>query len=526
MIARWFWREWRSPSLIIVWLALSLAVACVLALGSISDRMEKGLSQQSREFMAGDRTLQSSREVPKAWLEEARKRGLNVGEQLTFATMTFAGDTPQLASVKAVDSVYPMYGELQTRPDGVKPQPGSVLLAPRLMALLNLKTGDTIDVGDVTLRIAGEVVQEPDSGFNPFQMAPRLMMNMADVAKTGAIQPGSRVMWRYKFGGTPQQQLPPESPNYFLINIASEQVAPLKAFLAEHQVIPQTFYPIVRARLTRINGNPTEGQQDESLNRELNLTWQDTRPAHNPLVAGHWPPKPGEVSMEEGLAKRLNVKLGDSVTFMGDTQAFSAKVTSLRQVDWESLRPNFFFIFPSGALDGQPQSWLTSFRWENGNGMLTQLNREFPTVSLLDIGAILKQVGQVLEQVSRALEVMVVLVTLCGMLLLLAQVQVGMRQRHQELVVWRTLGAGKKLLRTTLWCEFAMLGLVAGLVAAIGAETALAILQINVFDFPWEPDWRLWGALPFCGALLLSVCGGWLGVRLLKGKALFRQFSG
>ncbi|EIU5913816.1 ABC transporter permease [Salmonella enterica] len=804
MIARWFWREWHSPSLIIVWLALSLAVACVLALGSISDRMEKGLSQQSREFMAGDRTLQSSREVPKAWLEEARKRGLNVGEQLTFATMTFAGDTPQLASVKAVDSVYPMYGELQTRPGGVKPQPGSVLLAPRLMALLNLKTGDTIDVGDVTLRIAGEVVQEPDSGFNPFQMAPRLMMNMADVAKTGAIQPGSRVMWRYKFGGTPQQlagyeswllpqlkpehrwygleqddgalgkslersqqflllsalltlllavaavavamshycrsrydlvailktlgagraqlrkliigqwlmvlglsavtggaigllfenillvllkpvlpadlppaslwpwlwalgammvisllvglrpyrlllatqplrvlrrdvvarvwplkiylpvacavvvallaglmggsmllwavlagavilallcglvgwmllnvlrgmtltslplrlavsrllrqpwstlsqlsafslsfmllalllvlrgdlldrwqqQLPPESPNYFLINIASEQVAPLKAFLAEHQVIPQTFYPIVRARLTKINGNPTEGQQDESLNRELNLTWQDTRPAHNPLVSGHWPPKPGEVSMEEGLAKRLNVKLGDSVTFMGDTQAFSAKVTSLRQVDWESLRPNFFFIFPSGALDGQPQSWLTSFRWENGNGMLTQLNREFPTVSLLDIGAILKQVGQVLEQVSRALEVMVVLVTLCGMLLLLAQVQVGMRQRHQELVVWRTLGAGKKLLRTTLWCEFAMLGLVAGLVAAIGAETALAILQINVFDFPWEPDWRLWGALPFCGALLLSVCGGWLGVRLLKGKALFRQFSG
>ncbi|EST74882.1 putative inner membrane protein [Escherichia coli ECA-727] len=134
-------------------------------------------------------------------------------------------------------------------------------------------------------------------------------------------------------------------------------------------------------------------------------------------------------------------------------------MTSLRKVDWESLRPNFYFIFPEGALDGQPQSWLTSFRWENGNGMLTQLNRQFPTISLLDIGAILKQVGQVLEQVSRALEVMVVLVTACGMLLLLAQVQVGMRQRHQELVVWRTLGAGKKLLRTTLWCEFAILGL-------------------------------------------------------------------
>lgn len=165
---------------------------CVLALGNISDRMEKGLSQQSREFMAGDRALRSSREVPQAWLEEAQKRGLKVGKQLTFATMTFAGDTPQLANVKAVDDIYPMYGDLQTNPPGLKPQAGSVLLAPRLMALLNLKTGDTIDVGDATLRIAGEVIQEPDSGFNPFQMAPRLMMNLADVDKTGAVQPGSR----------------------------------------------------------------------------------------------------------------------------------------------------------------------------------------------------------------------------------------------------------------------------------------------------------------------------------------------
>ncbi len=803
MIARWFWREWRSPSLLIVWLALSLAVACVLALGSVSDRMEKGLSQQSREFMAGDRELRSSRVVPQSWLEEARRQGLKVSEQLSFQTMTFAADTPQLASVKAVDDIYPLYGELQTSPPNLKPAAGTVLLAPRLMALLNVKTGDSIDVGDATFKIAGEVVQEPDSGFNPFQMAPRLLMNTADVAKTGAVQPGSRVSWRYKFGGTPaqleayekwlqpqlkpehrwlglqqdegalgkslersqqflllsalltlllavaavavamshycrsrydlvailktlgagraqlrklivgqwlmvlalsaitggvtgllfekllmvllkpvlpaalppaslwpwlwavgamvvisllvglrpyrlllatqplrvlrrdavarvwplkiylpvitavvllllawlmggsmllwavlagavvlallcgvlgwmllsvlkrltvkslpvrlainrllrqpwstlsqlsafslsfmllalllvlrgdlldrwQQQLPPESPNYFLINIAPEQIAPLKGFLAEHQVIPESFYPIVRARLTQINDKPTEGNQDEALNRELNLTWQEQRPDHNPITAGSWPPKAGEVSMEEGLAKRLNVKLGDKVTFTGDTQAFSASVTSLRKVDWESLRPNFFFIFPAGALDGQPQSWLTSFRWENGNGMLTQLNREFPTVSLLDIGAILKQVGQVLEQVSRALEVMVVLVTLCGLLLLLAQVQVGMRQRHQELVVYRTLGAGKKLLRATLWCEFALLGLVSGLVAAIGAETALGMLQTRVFDFPWEPDWRLWLILPLCGALLLSLCGGWLGARLLKGKALFRQIA-
>lgn len=117
-----------------------LAVACVLALGSIGDRMEKGLSQQSREFMAGDRTLRSSREVPAEWIDEARRLGLTVGEQLSFATMTFAGDTPQLADVKAVDDTYPLYGQLETQPPGLKPRAGSVLLAPRLMALLNLKS--------------------------------------------------------------------------------------------------------------------------------------------------------------------------------------------------------------------------------------------------------------------------------------------------------------------------------------------------------------------------------------------------
>jgi putative ABC transport system permease protein len=122
----------------------------------------------------------------------------------------------------------------------------------------------------------------------------------------------------------------------------------VKAFLAAHHVAPQAFWPIVRARLTQINGHSTEGNSDEALNRELNLTWQRDEANHNPITAGTWPPKAGEVSVEEALAKRLGIKLGDSVTFVGDTQDFTAKVTSLRKVDWESLRPNFFFIFPQG----------------------------------------------------------------------------------------------------------------------------------------------------------------------------------
>lgn len=803
MIWRWFWREWRSPSLLIVWLALTLAVACVLALGSISDRMEKGLSQQSRDFMAGDRTLRSSAPVPSQWLSRAQAEGLAVSSQLSFMTMTFAGEAPQLAAVKAVDERYPMFGQLQTEPPGLKPRVGTVLAAPRLLALLNLNPGDEIEVGDTRLRIAGAVIQEPDSGFNPFQTAPRLLMNLADVEKTGAVQPGSRLSWRYKFSGSPaqlarydswivpqlkadqrwisvensedalgrsmqraqqflllsalltlmlalaavavamshycrsrydlvavlktlgatraalqklvmgqwlavlllaalcgsalglafeaillamlkpvlpaslpsasfwpwlwalgslfaisllvglrpwrlllatqplrvlrrdavahiwplkfylplmagvvilllallvggskllwtlllgvmmlamllavlgwgtllllrrlvvknlalrlainrllrqpwmtlsqlstfslsfmllalllvmrgdlldrwQQQLPPDSPNYFLMNMTQEQVPQVRDFLAAHQIKTETFYPIARVRLTEINGKEVDPAMDNALNRELNLTWQSARPDHNPITAGQWPPQAGEVSMEEALAGRLGVTLGDRLTFTGDTQQFTAKISSLRKVDWESLRPNFFFIFPPGALDEQPQTWLTSFRMENNPALLAQLNRQFPALSLLDIGSMMHQIGQVLAQVSQALEIMVVLVTLCGILLLLAQIQVGMRQRHQELMVYRTLGASKRLLRTTLWCEFALTGIVAGVAAAAGAEAALWGLQRKIFDFPWQPDWHLWLALPLTGALLLSVCGGWLGIRLLKGNALFRRFE-
>lgn len=803
MIWRWFWREWRSPSLLIVWLALTLAVACVLALGSLSDRMEKGLSQQSRDFMAGDRTLRSSHPVPPEWLDQARSDGLQVSSQLNFMTMTFAENTPQLASVKAVDNAYPMFGQLTTEPANLKPLAGTVLAAPRLLALLNLKTGDMLDVGDTSLRIAGEVLQEPDSGFNPFQTAPRLMMNLADVEKTGAIQPGSRLTWRYKFAGTPeqlsrydswiepqlkadqrwlsvdnsedalgrsmqrsqqflllsalltlmlaisavavamshycrsrydlvavlktlganraalrkliigqwlavlmlaavtgsllgmafealllqmlkpvlptalppsggwpwlwaigslfvisllvglrpyrlllatqplrvlrrdaiasiwplkfylpamalvviallallvggskllwalvagivllalllgavgwggllllrklsvrnlafrlainrllrqplttlsqlaafslsfmllalllvmrgdlldrwQQQLPPDSPNYYLLNIGTEQVPQVRSFLQQHQIKTESFYPIARVRLTETNGKAVDPAADNTYNREINLTWMAQPPDNSPVVAGSWPPKQGEVSMAEELTERLGLKLGDTITFTGDTQNFSVKITSLRSIDQESLRPFFFFIFPPGALDQQPQTWLTSFRMDNNPTLLAQLNRQFPTLSLLDIGSILRQVSQVLTQVSRALEIMVVLVTACGVLLLLAQIQVGMRQRRQELVVYRTLGASKKLLRGTLWSEFAVLGAVSGIAAAIGAEAALWGLQRKVFDFPWQPDFLLWGVLPLTGALLLSVCGGWLGVRLLKGKALFRSYD-
>ncbi|WP_406705001.1 putative ABC transporter permease subunit YbbP [Sodalis sp.] len=803
MIARWFWREWRTPSMLIVWLALTLSVACVLALGNLSDRMEKGLNQQSREFLAADRVLRAARPVDERWLSQTKADGLTLSRQLTFMTMTFAGDAAQLARVKVADGNYPLYGELITRPANQRPAAGEALVAPRLLALLGLKTGDSLEVGDATLRVAGEVLREPDSGFNPFQTAPGIIINTADVEKTGAVQPGGRVTWRYLFAGEPeelqrfenwltpqlkadqrwngpeessgalnrsiersqfsalltlllsvaavavamghycrsraelvavlktlgagrlslikliigqwlallafsavcgalaglafeavlikllapvlpatlpaagvwpwlwsmgslvvisllvgvrpyrqllatrplrvlrrdvlstvwplryylpavlalllglllwlvgrspllwsvvagmvvlalllavvgwgallllrrltlrrltlrlavnrllrqpwvtqsqlaafslsfmllglllvmrgdllqrwQQQLPTGSPNYFLLNMTDEQVDTVNRFLRQRGVTPGVFYPVVRARLTAITDRSAtdiikpDDPGGPTVNRELNLTWLRALPDHNPLLAGHWPPRAGEVSMEQGVAKDLGGGIGDRLTFTGDTQSFSATVSSLRQVDWESLLPNFFFIFPPGGMEGQPQTWLTSFRYDGNEQLVTALTRQFPTLSLLDIGAMLRQVGQVLQQISRALEIMVILVLMCGWLLLMAQVQVGMRQRQQELVVYRILGASRKLLRWTLWNEFALLGLVAGAVTAIGAEAALMLLQRRVFDFPARPDPYLWWALPLGGMLLLSLLGTVLGARLVQRKGRLGQ---
>lgn len=203
MIWRWFWREWRSPALLIVWLSLALAVACVLALGRIGDRIDKSIYAQSRDLIAGDLVLRASYPVDENWLAEAKRMGLTLSRQMQFTTMSYApeGDTPQLALVKAADNLYPLYGELETQPAGLKAEKGTALVDARLLALLGIKVGDNIDVGDATFTISGVLVQEPDSGFNPFQIAPRILINLADVEATGAVQPGSRLTYRYMFAG-------------------------------------------------------------------------------------------------------------------------------------------------------------------------------------------------------------------------------------------------------------------------------------------------------------------------------------
>ena len=329
-----------------------------------------------------------------------------------------------------------------------------------------------------------------------------------------------------------QQQLPEDSPNYFLINMSKPQVQQINTLLATYHVAPTDAYPVVLARLTAINDHNAKVWADardagnNTVRRELNLTWHSELPKDNVIVEGSWPPVGNGVSIDQGVAQKLEIKLGDELTFVGDTREFKSVVTSIRHVDWENMRPNFFFIFAEEGLSTQPEKWMSSFYYNGDGSLITALNRQFPTVSVLDTGALIQQVQQILQQVSRALEIMVGLVMLCGALLLVAQIQVGMTQRRIELVVYRTLGASKSLLRRTLWAEFALLGLMAGLAAAIGAEVALGLLQKSVFNFPWQPQWMMWIVVPALAAVLLSLCGSILGVRLLQDKGQYRRIQG
>lgn len=329
-----------------------------------------------------------------------------------------------------------------------------------------------------------------------------------------------------------QQQLPEDSPNYFLINMSKPQVQQINRLLATYHVAPTDAYPVVLARLTAINDHNAKVWADardagnNTVRRELNLTWHSELPKDNVIVEGSWPPVGNGVSIDQGVAQKLEIKLGDELTFVGDTREFKSVVTSIRHVDWENMRPNFFFIFAEEGLSNQPEKWMSSFYYNGDGSLITALNRQFSTVSVLDTGALIQQVQQILQQVSRALEIMVGLVMLCGALLLVAQIQVGMTQRRIELVVYRTLGASKSLLRRTLWAEFALLGLMAGLAAAIGAEVALGLLQKSVFNFPWQPQWMMWIVVPALAAVLLSLCGSILGVRLLQDKGQYRRIQG
>lgn len=316
-----------------------------------------------------------------------------------------------------------------------------------------------------------------------------------------------------------QQKIPADAPNQFAINIAEGEKDAFTQLLATEGITPNPLFPIVRGRLTAINerqmqsavSKEDDSERDESLNRELSLTWRGDLHEGTRLIAGEWwqaGDSGARVSVESKLAKRLNIRLGDTLRFTMAEGDLEARVTSLREVDWDSFQPNFYFIFSPGALDDFPANYLTSFRTPSGErGLLNTLVRAFPTVVLIDIDSVLTDVRRLLDQVSRAVEAVLLFVLAGGMLVVWSQVMASLDARRFEAALLRVTGISRRELQARLLGEFLFLGALAGLLAAFLNEVIAAVVYWQVLEMTPTLHPLLWWQAPLTGALLVLLAG-------------------
>ncbi len=321
-----------------------------------------------------------------------------------------------------------------------------------------------------------------------------------------------------------QQTLPPDAANVFAINIAPDQVEPYINQLEQWQMPHSLAYPVIRGRLTQRNDEVLQSSQaaqdeaqqsekDPALRRELNFTWLASLPSHNEVVAGEWTTQ-GGVSVEQEIAQRLSIELGDTLHFSVNSQTFSAKVNSIRAVEWRNMKPNFYFIFSPDVLADLPATWLISYRVEQAQSdLLNQLARDYPTVSVLDLRTMANQIQSLLGQVAWSLTVLASLAVISGLLLVLTLLRLSVSQRQREIKLYRTLGASKKRISATLWAEYGIMAVIAGLCAAAGAQAVIASMVKWGFEMSPQMHWWLFAALPVIA----------IGLIYLITQSMFKQ---
>ncbi|MGR5334338.1 ABC transporter permease [Vibrio gigantis] len=317
-----------------------------------------------------------------------------------------------------------------------------------------------------------------------------------------------------------QQTLPENAPNAFALNIASYEKDSYLATIDENEVERTQAFPIIRGRLTTINSVEASEYSDTSertdaLSREINFTWGDSLPEYNEVLEGKWTQEQG-VSVESDVAEQLGLKIGDELAFTINSQNVSAKVNSIRKVEWREMKPNFYFIFTPDVLSSIPSTWLVSFRLEERhNQMLNKLSRNHPTVSLMDIRKMGSKIQELLKQIVWSITVLAALGVVAGLLLIFTLLRLSLSQRQQEIRLYRTLGASKKRILNTIWCEYGLMALVAGSIAALGSE--LSVAGVMNFGFELEPSLHpmLWVVLPVLTFITLAAVVNSLIKRLL-----------
>ena len=808
------WRSHRSGELRLLVLSLVIAVTSVSSIHFFADRVERGLGLYTADLLGADLLVVSPDPIAENKVLQAQKMKLRTARTLSFSSVVVAGERSQLVAVKAVSRGYPLRGDLTIShsPSGPPlsalhvPRPGKVWVAPRLFRVLGLKIGGMLQLGQATFEVSAILHTEPDRGNEFFNIAPRLMMRLGDVASTGLVQPGSRVRhklltagaqpaigryrawlaqwlkgneqiqdfrqarpafkvairqgerylrlsslislllagaaiaiaaWRYarqqfdycailrclgatgkvilklyltqlfwlglfastagcllgfglqfflaallqditghalpmpglspwlaglgigmltlfvfalppilrlksvpalrvirrQFGPPPpglfatgaagitllatvmllitddfalswrlllsaaaagtvlvaaawllvklaalgryckpgawrygiialskrpvttavqvagigiglmallivslvqhdmlaqwQAKLPDKAPNQFVINIQDHQKKTLNGFLRQNGYPRLKFYPMVRARLIRINGrktgpeNYTNARAKHLITREFNLSWAHTPQYRNRVVSGRWWSQPAndpaQVSFELSIAKRLGIRLGDQLTFLVAGREVQAKVTSLRRIAWDTMRPNFFAVTPPGLLEPYPRTWIYSFYLPPGNpDFITRLVKRFPNLTIIDVSAIIRQIKKITRNVSWTIEFIFVFTLLCGFLVLFATIQSGLYERHRETALLRALGARTGYLLKATLSEFLVMGMLAGVLASAGATLAAWLVSHGILqiEFNLNPAWWLVGSLG--GAAGVGLAGMAVTVRMIR----------
>ena len=312
-----------------------------------------------------------------------------------------------------------------------------------------------------------------------------------------------------------RQATPKDAPDRFVINVQPEQAQPFLAHLKAAGIQSPDWYPMVRGRLVAINGRevrPSDYSAERAqrlVDREFNLSYTEERPLHNPLLAGQW--TPGErdgVSVEQGIAETLGLKMGDRLRFDMGGIVHEARITSLRKVDWSSMRANFFMLFPVREMPELPTTWLAAFRTPEGDRQFERvLVQKFPNVTSVDMRASLAQVQRVLDQVIQAVEFLFAFTLAAGVMVLLAAMGAGRQAREREYAIMRALGAGRQLLGRVQRAELLGVGFLSGFMASAMALFVGWALARYVFEFVWTPLWWAVAAGGALGALLAWVAG-------------------
>lgn len=314
-----------------------------------------------------------------------------------------------------------------------------------------------------------------------------------------------------------QQHLPAQQPNYFALDIQPYEQQEFAEFLTANTANSSQLYPMVGARLSHLNSVPImqavaeSARDDNSLHRELRLTFLADLPLENELVAGvWWPDVPNSttqfipISVETGLAQRLNLHLGDQLTFNVEGRELVTEIVSLRQVNWQNMQPNFFVIFPPSSLTEFTPNYLASFVIpEPATAFIRQVNQQFPGVLLLDMRSLIKQLQNLLEQLSRVVISLLVLLVGASLLVSWALLATSQDARIQEQALLRIFGASRASLRKRQALEFIVLGAVAGGLASILSELLYSLVARWLLNLSWQPAWTTLWLMPVLSAILL-----------------------